>query len=355
METLDRSTSEERPSKKARHQLGSEAPCNLHDVLTTQHRNAKKLVRVARQQGMSELLCQLETICKSGIVITSHYSGMGSFEMVSKQVWESIAVELGIAIPSVVCYSCTECDPVCQDLLRKLEPPAAPLHLFTDVCHHLPERSRETMQTILARWLQQTEELKKPSKAEEASRAHVTAELNRIADGLLQELRGELKDLDFQGQAFCKIHQRLCNVNPRVHYPDHFWIEASGVTCRPFSAIGSRAGWCHTSTIPCLTWLYAMRYHEPNLLLHECVPQFPMAVLEQIWNEEPLQDHPKSLHSIPLSEHSFLPDEFHWNAWEVQSHVLLTSRPRCASIAIQSLLLLLLAENREVTRGAPKL
>ena len=269
------------------------APDTLQAVLTTQQRNAAELIRHARRAGWSSLLRHFEQIFSRGIILTSHYSGMGSFEMVARQVFETIAVEMGVKVPEIISYSANESNKTCQEVLEKLQPPARPLHIFQDVLHHVPQSSRTSLLAIQSRCLEAHAKMKRDG----ASRS----EAEGLAMSLLQELRAELCKLLLASQAPCLRHGQDCDLNPRRQYPHHFWIDASGVTCRPFSSIGSHDGWCHESTLPCLVWMYAMRFHEPQLVLHECVAQFPVIVLQTILNEPSLETHMKSLHSLPLT------------------------------------------------------
>lgn len=87
-------------------------------------------------------------------------------------------------------------------------------------------------------------------------------------------------------RAFCYKHMKQCRVFPSAGDVDSgIWMDASGSTCVAWSAAGDGFGWVHESALPCIAWAHMLRHAAPDLVLHECVPNFPCRDLARFFGK----------------------------------------------------------------------
>ena len=65
-------------------------------------------------------------------MLTSAYSGLGTFELIAREVVEEFGKALGV-VPSVTCYSACEVDEVARKALHSHGAETKPRHIFRDV------------------------------------------------------------------------------------------------------------------------------------------------------------------------------------------------------------------------------
>ena len=104
------------PKRRRCAELLHEGAWSLQDVLTTQQRYARLLIRHLRSIGANATLSTLRRLLERGVVLTSHYSGVGTFEIGASQVLRCFAIELGVSCPKIITYSANEQQRVCQAL-----------------------------------------------------------------------------------------------------------------------------------------------------------------------------------------------------------------------------------------------
>ena len=103
-------------------------------------------------------------------------------------------------------------------------------------------------------------------------------------------LKEYLSDVEFMEQDFCLVHQTNCYISPRRDPADRrsLWVEASGNTCCPWSAMAravQTGGWLDVASLPFMVWCCSTRFYEPDLILQENVCRFPEQELQRIFND----------------------------------------------------------------------
>jgi len=43
--------------------------------------------------------------------------------------------------------------------------------------------------------------------------------------------------------------------------------------------------WLDSATVPCLVWLMSVRFYQPDIFIHECVPAFPSTIFQTVLND----------------------------------------------------------------------
>ena len=117
----------------------------------------------------------------------------------------------------------------------------------------------------------------------------------------LKSLSDFLRAVEYKSEAWCLRHKRCCPVSPRSDpkLRDACWIEAAGSMCTPWSLMGARDQWLSPCTLVCLVWAFAMKFFQPDAIIHECTPDFPHVILKRIF-ETP--GGPKCVQSTPHTD-----------------------------------------------------
>ena len=125
----------------------------------------------------------------------------------------------------------------------------------------------------------------------------------KLATGLVRRLSAELAKVEFAETSWCATHQRRCPVSPRgdPRWRDALWLEGAGTTCCPWSRMSPGLHWLDAATLPCLAWAYACRFYEPDVIVHECVPDFAAGSLSKIMSEDGQQLKSVYARPVPLS------------------------------------------------------
>lgn len=91
-----------------------------------------------------------------------------------------------------------------------------------------------------------------------------------------------LAQVSFLTESFCFKCQRFCPLLP-IMDTDTGHGEVAGTTCVAWSnmrAGGSAWGkWLHQSTLPCLVWIFWVKFSRPLWFVHECVSSFDYQTL----------------------------------------------------------------------------
>lgn len=175
--------------------------------------------------------------------MTSCYSGTGAFECATKMVWDKAAEELGLPkTPKVVFYSACDIDPVARAALAAHSAPTKPLHIFGEILDRIPRGSLADLKTIEAHYFDLWSATKQECKSGDTSKKDFESWRSRIEDEYLKELVTRFAAIEFQEDAYCFVHERMCPVCPRAGgspYKDFIWGEAAGTTCCPWSRMHS--------------------------------------------------------------------------------------------------------------------
>lgn len=81
--------------------------------------------------------------CSAEIVLTTHFSGMGTSEMALAMI-EDMLQQHGISLPMRV-HSATDFNQDCRKVLMSYQPPHGPEHVFGDILDRLPEQAKDRL------------------------------------------------------------------------------------------------------------------------------------------------------------------------------------------------------------------
>jgi len=237
---------------------------------------------VQRGLASEERLCvAFAALLQLGIVVTTHYSGMGTFEIMCGILLSNL-IALGFVAPDAIgfrMHSSSDYEDICQRVLGCHAGQFAPEHIFGDLCLALPPR-------LVAKWRHQLQTYRRRVD----SRAKNPKQRKLLTDSygklFLKNALLDMKTHKFSRRTkhWCYKHGKHC-----PHFPDkipgQIHVEASGTTCVGFSLMGVLWRWLDDSTIPFLAWICMVRAVLPDIIIHECVPMFDVEVLEQALND----------------------------------------------------------------------
>ena len=295
------------PPKKTRahhnHDAPRESPTDLTGVLEL----PKTFLREALQRGSAS--CDtIGELCNHGLVVTSSYSGTGTYEAVVHSIMALAALSLGFESP-VVFYAASDISPVARSAIAAHPETSRPIHIFGDILDRIPSGVLVDLREIEARYLAMWADTKAELGSGSISAKTAAAWRDKHGVEFLQELIPIFNTIEFRSQVHCYAHDRDCPVSPRVPrdeggrgYDGHMWTEGAGSTCCPWSTMprGVANAWLDEATLPCLTWIFGLRYYQPDMFQHECVDMFPAKQIFQSILQGTVQDVPKCVYARPI-------------------------------------------------------
>ena len=244
------------------------------------------LIETARRHGFGDVLKNLRNFLLQGVLLTSCYSGLGTFECAASWLFVELGKALGIpeqARGKVILYAVTDCGTLQQKVLADMS--CKSLRRFKDVLHRLYPNDLVAVQGIEIKYLGRGDLDK--SLCDDGLLLHDAMKHRRIRLGeeLVSALSDYLQECEFSPVQYCEACKEYCPWMPRstVEYNGMYWMEAGGSHCQPFSrANHDPGGWLNKATLCTLVWVYSCRFFEPEQLLHECVPGIGCAVVQEI-------------------------------------------------------------------------
>ncbi len=189
----------------------------------------------------------------------------------------------------------------------------APRHVFGDILERLPRQTRLRLEGFgtrlrakLARRI-----VRHGGGDSTEGRRFKRRMVEELGARYLTTLRTSLSAVDFASASACQcaIHGTLCSTDARpssvAHSdggggaaappapsdgggggvappPPSLWVEVAGTTCVAWSSMGAGLGWLDRSALPCLVWMFWVRFQQPDIVLHECVTRFQEEVLVRL-------------------------------------------------------------------------
>lgn len=145
-----------RASTRRRQRQYGAGPGDLAGVLLLLRTLCFQLVASAREAGYQDVIDSLALLCMQGWLVTSTYSGMGTFEIAAAIIMDSLIDALGLeraACVGLVCYSACEVAAHCQTVLKQHPSCSRPKHLFRNILDRLMPQDREDLEGIEKRCL----------------------------------------------------------------------------------------------------------------------------------------------------------------------------------------------------------
>ena len=275
-------------------------PSTLQEVLVSHTVMPLRMLDYAKRQDRDDIARNFKEVLTNGIVLTTNYSGTGSYEAMSKHVLDRAAKELGLESANIVYYAACDSDPAARYALLNHRAATRPMHVFDDVLGRLPPRTHDELHNLEAVVLAAWEDSKLEHGQGNINKLVLERDRKRLCDKFLTKLDAILKDVDFAAKAYCHRCRKLCFISPRANeeqeYAKYYWVEGAGSTCLPFTSLGQHGVWLDPATLPFMTWLYSCRYYQPDAINHECVAGFPVTMLTKVLNDDP-QSQLKCIHA----------------------------------------------------------
>ena len=199
------------------------------------------------------------------LIVTSAYSGLGTFEMAChgiiedlKRSWEGMQETCRI-----ITYASTEMSAPCQQVLTNDRSEIRPQHLFRDVLGRLPTQHRLVCSQIQIQAFAERDLLQVRKRLRLICEDEFKEECERLGQELLVDLCRHLHTVHFEETDECLIcpGKPQCFINPRRWYPGAEWWEGAGTDCRPWSAmtrtLAGKPKWLSERTLPCLVWFFS--------------------------------------------------------------------------------------------------
>lgn len=313
---------------RSRSSAAEDGPSTLEEVLSSNAEAARRCLRYSCQSGKHVLRQNLETLARSGIVISTSYSGTKCLELSCKEIISCVQDEFRLDPcdrGKCVIWAACDKDPAAQRVLLAGPEHAKPMHVFSDVLDRLFLPDKERLLQIQAKYLSLWADHQLEKRSGGVTDRELSEISSRMGNDMLKEMSEILETSEFASHVTCLRHpDRIggCPVSPRLsadpNIAKSFWMEGAGSTCTSWSVANQQAGgWMSESTLPFLVWLYSTRYMEPQMGLHECVKGFPESALKRVLGC-PAEKCLKAPEALPLGD---IDPADEASGYEVMSHV----------------------------------
>ena len=210
------------------------------------------------------------------LVLTSHFSGIGTAEMalavVSASMTERAAVEVEVPWTS---WSATDLDDTCVNILCNHTGAHKPMHVFRDILDRIPIVKLRHLQHLQLHWCTFYNQQIKTCKG-----ARRAATLREYCHRFLHEALEVLQDVTFprQSLAFCEVHKCGCVVAPPKFLDGKpvLWLDVFGLICTPWTTQGKQMSWLDPNAIPTFIQLLQFDRGEAQIGIAECTPFLDM-------------------------------------------------------------------------------
>ncbi|CAE7524520.1 unnamed protein product [Symbiodinium sp. CCMP2456] len=231
-----------------------------------------------------QMVTSLQSKFQKRIVVTTHYSGLGTAELALRMLERQFASHVAEGEPSsgIVLYSACEKDPTARSMLLNHTAEAFnPQHVFGDILSRVPAEQLCVLKDIESDFLHRSEQLCKDAQLSTVDRSDLK---DSLGAEMMEMFLHKLDQCTFSERDWCYVHKRRCPLCP-VREPDAEYGEIAGTTCVAWSSMrqanSSSGKWLHRSTLPCLVWLFWLQKVQPSWYLHECVVRFDASALIQ--------------------------------------------------------------------------
>lgn len=260
--------------------LFAEGPTSLNDVIGAPWQQLLHFKQQCLLSGHADRIACLRALFVVGMVLTSCYTGIGTFECMA--AWYSNVAAKVFELTEdeykpFVCWSATDIGSLQQKCIAAHPQASRPRHRFSDVFDRLLPCDRDVLSSIENDVLRRSEEDKQKHEDGMLTKCGLLKRQNKLGEELLDRLCSHLEGCEFAETSWCSECNQQCNYSPRfdASLSSSFWCEAGGHNCFPFSKMNQKQSqWLDASTLLLLTWIYSLRFFEPDLILTECVPGF---------------------------------------------------------------------------------
>ena len=213
--------------------------------------------RVFVGEAGSERLHRVKHLLRSGLDLSSQYSGKGTAEtcashLFSKLVEEEVFPQDG---PQQWCMTTAfDLKQFAIDVMRSHKGGSRPKCIFGDMHCCLTSQARRELDRLT------------PAKNQS-----VTERLNAFVsmDEYLKEHAVTALPRDRKAPCFIHTSADGCPVWPQKRGPDTFTVWVAGQTCKDVSRRGTRQGFAGPHTRAYIVWVHMVRSQTPDMIIHE--------------------------------------------------------------------------------------
>jgi hypothetical protein len=230
-----------------------------------------------------DLVANAASCFRRGIVLTSAYSGIGSFELASSVIQDNM-FELVGGTPAVTVYSACDIDSKALQALAAHSDRTRARHRFCNVLDRVHPAQLQALRRIEKHYLDLWDDTKRERAVGAVDEQELRRWHERLSSEYLVRLMEEFSGIEFLETAYCAEHDAQCPLSPRSdpELSQKLWVEGAGSVCTPFSKTGPQDHWLSSATLVFFTWFASTLYYEPDAILHECVDAFPSCIFATI-------------------------------------------------------------------------
>ena len=220
---------------------------------------------------------------KSGINVTSTFSGMATESQCCRQLEESLLCRslLGHSNGFNCALAC-DCDETARTaILHQQKDKFQPSCLQCNVLDRLSSESRSQIEDIA---LQQHIRLRDLKHTIFKNNAEKKEAMTNLGIQFTENLHRVLQGATWATTVLCQQHGKSCPM-PQMN-PECIWMEVGGSCCWDYSNRGNRDMVCGQSVVYLLTWLYWIKKFGPDLVWHECTAKFSDGIIVRVLSEE---------------------------------------------------------------------
>ncbi|CAJ1454758.1 unnamed protein product [Effrenium voratum] len=243
------------------------------------------LQRITSGEHRREVAANLQS--RQKLLVTTSFAGIGTAEIAAAMICRELQTS-GHWPADRTClevYCSCEIDKACVSVLQAMEGfPCKSQHLFGDVSNvAAPE-----LVTSLAKDLQS---LRRQVQAKQQSTTYKSykAELAKACRNWCRKAASILDSAELSDAMYCRGCQKQCRRFPGTRErANAVWLEIAGSPCVPFckGAYGTGLSWLHPVSVPVFIWLHSLKRAQPDMILHENVPDFTPLVFDLVLNAE---------------------------------------------------------------------
>ncbi len=194
-------------------------------------------------QLMPELLAKLS----AGVHLLTDYSGFGGPEEALNQIVEDVEQLKGISLNNVRSLRAGDIDAVCRSILAAHDSNLRPSCVFGDILDRRPAGDVTFMHEARARATLQVEACVSKLARKRAAVKASASYFRKVSKHMIKGGRVNRDTLT----AHCYVHGQPCRLFPRRGTGCRaIRAGVAGITCQPWSCMGTRTGWLGVSSLP---------------------------------------------------------------------------------------------------------
>lgn len=211
------------------------------------------------------------------VILSTSFSGMGTPEVALKMISAALQQKNIWDADRSVVYAACDSDALSRNVLCNHGCRGAE-HVFSDVCSTAPPAEIEKIKNFLE------DSRNKLTQTPVSEQPRVRKQLEKKVLSYCHEVFARVS---FNKESFCEKCQKQCSRfragDDQSNSPS-LTAEVGGSPCIPFvkgGAYGTQLGWLHSVSVAFFSWIYSVKDAGIDVIVHECVPNFDPAVLEE--------------------------------------------------------------------------